>query len=79
MLWTSVIVLCVSQLEQERGEHRSRHAQMRETMMGLEEEVQVHGRKLDASEEEHSRLRNECSSLRYTRSQKQLDVSIFQC
>uniref|UniRef100_A0A9J8CTN4 Testis specific, 10 n=1 Tax=Cyprinus carpio carpio TaxID=630221 RepID=A0A9J8CTN4_CYPCA len=62
-------------LEQERGEQRSRHAQMRETMMGLEEEVQVLGRKLSASEEELSRLRNECSSFRLANNQLEISLS----
>ncbi|XP_052401852.1 testis-specific gene 10 protein isoform X1 [Carassius gibelio] len=62
-------------LEQERGELRSRHAQMRETMMALEEEVQVLGPKLSSSEEELSRLRNECSSLRLANNQLEISLS----
>jgi hypothetical protein len=37
---------------------------MRESMMGLEEEVHTLGRKLTAAEDEHSRTRNECVMLR---------------
>uniref|UniRef100_A0A672LHX7 Testis-specific gene 10 protein-like n=1 Tax=Sinocyclocheilus grahami TaxID=75366 RepID=A0A672LHX7_SINGR len=70
-----VSVLCVSQLEQERGEQKSRHTQMRETMMSLEEEIQILGRKLNASEEELTRLRNECSSRRLTNNQLEISLS----
>ncbi|XP_048052233.1 testis-specific gene 10 protein [Megalobrama amblycephala] len=62
-------------MEQERGEQRSRQAQMRETMMGLEGEVHTLGRKLSASEEELSRLRNECSSLRLENTQMESSLS----
>ncbi|XP_073698659.1 testis-specific gene 10 protein [Garra rufa] len=62
-------------LEQERGEQKSRHAQMRETMMVLEEEAQVLGRKFSGSEEELSRLRNECSSLRLANNQLEISLS----
>uniref|UniRef100_A0A673YHY7 Testis specific, 10 n=1 Tax=Salmo trutta TaxID=8032 RepID=A0A673YHY7_SALTR len=48
-------------LEHERGDQKSRLALMRESMMGLEEEVHSLGRKLTAAEDEHSRTRNECS------------------
>ncbi|CAM4475362.1 unnamed protein product [Leuciscus chuanchicus] len=62
-------------LEQERGEQRSRQAQMRETMMGLEEEVHTLGRKLSASEDELSHFRNECSSLRLENTQVESSLS----
>ncbi|XP_030634826.1 testis-specific gene 10 protein [Chanos chanos] len=56
-------------LEQERVEQRSRHGQMRETMMGLEDEIRGLGRKLASTEEELNRVRNECSILRLSSSQ----------
>ncbi|KAK7165840.1 hypothetical protein R3I93_005806 [Phoxinus phoxinus] len=62
-------------LEQERGEQRSRQAQMRETMMGLEEEVHTLGRKLSASEDELGHFRNECSSLRLENTQVESSLS----
>ncbi|XP_056628282.1 testis-specific gene 10 protein isoform X1 [Triplophysa dalaica] len=62
-------------LEQERGEQKSRQAQMRETMIGLEEEVHTLGQKLNGSEEELGRLRNECSSLRLFNSQMESSLS----
>lgn len=62
-------------LEQERGEQRSRQAQMRETMMGLEEEVHTLGRNLSASEDELSHFRNECSSLRLENTQVESSLS----
>lgn len=52
------------QLEQERGEQKSRQAQMREAMMRLEEEVRLLGRKLNTSEEEITRLKSESTMLR---------------
>ncbi|KAA0701470.1 Testis-specific gene 10 protein [Triplophysa tibetana] len=62
-------------LEQERGEQKSRQAQMRKTMIGLEEEVQTLGQKLNSSEEELGRIRNECSSLRLFNSQMESSLS----
>ncbi|KAI7811314.1 putative testis-specific gene 10 protein [Triplophysa rosa] len=62
-------------LEQERGEQKSRQAQMRETMIGLEEEVHTLGQKLNSSEEELGRVRNECSSLRLSNSQMESSLS----
>ncbi|NP_001070757.2 testis-specific gene 10 protein isoform X3 [Danio rerio] len=62
-------------LEQERGEQKCRHAQMRENMMGLEEEVHNLSRKLSASEEELIRCRNECCSLRLSNNQMESSLS----
>ncbi|XP_051993983.1 testis-specific gene 10 protein-like [Xyrauchen texanus] len=62
-------------LEQERGDQKGRQVEMRETMIGLEEEVHTIGRKLNASDEELSRLRNECSSLRLSNSQMESSLS----
>ncbi|XP_051559227.1 testis-specific gene 10 protein [Myxocyprinus asiaticus] len=62
-------------LEQERGEQKSRQVQMRETMIGLEEEVHTLGRKLNSSHEELSHLRNECSSLRLSNNQMESSLS----
>ncbi|KTF80481.1 hypothetical protein cypCar_00045281, partial [Cyprinus carpio] len=67
--------VAVLTLEQERGEQRSRHAQMRETMMSLEEEVQILGQKLNTSDEELNRLRNECSSRRLANNQLEISLS----
>ncbi|XP_059407631.1 testis-specific gene 10 protein-like [Carassius carassius] len=67
--------VAVFTLEQERGEQKSRHAQMRETMLSLEEEVQILGRKLNTSEEELSHLRNECSSRRVANNQLEISLS----
>uniref|UniRef100_A0A671SKK2 Testis specific, 10 n=1 Tax=Sinocyclocheilus anshuiensis TaxID=1608454 RepID=A0A671SKK2_9TELE len=67
--------VAVLTLEQERGEQKSRHTQMRETMMSLEEEVQILGRKLNASEEELNHLTNECSSRRLTNNQLEISLS----
>ncbi|XP_056322080.1 testis-specific gene 10 protein [Danio aesculapii] len=62
-------------LEQERGEQKCRHTQMRENMMGLEEELHTLTRKLSASEEELIRCRNECSSLRLANNQMETSLS----
>ncbi|KAK3510802.1 hypothetical protein QTP70_022723 [Hemibagrus guttatus] len=56
-------------LEQERAEQKSRHVQMREAMMGLEEQVKTLGRKLAATEGELSCLKNECNLLRLSNTQ----------
>uniref|UniRef100_A0A674EIX2 Testis specific, 10 n=1 Tax=Salmo trutta TaxID=8032 RepID=A0A674EIX2_SALTR len=62
-------------LEHERGDQKSRLALMRESMMGLEEEVHTLGRKLTAAEDEHSRTRNECVMLRLSNSETQSALS----
>ncbi|XP_042152746.1 testis-specific gene 10 protein isoform X1 [Oncorhynchus tshawytscha] len=62
-------------LEHERGDQKSRLALMRESMMGLEEEVHTLGRKLTAAEDEHSRTRNECVMLRLSNSETQNALS----
>lgn len=65
--WVVLLVLnhdVCTQLEQERAEHKSRQVQMKESMMGLEEEVKTLGRKLAATDVELSCLKNECSTLR---------------
>ncbi|XP_029612756.1 testis-specific gene 10 protein-like [Salmo trutta] len=62
-------------LEHERGDQKSRLALMRESMMGLEEEVHSLGRKLTAAEDEHSRTRNECVMLRLSNSETQNALS----
>ncbi|XP_060755499.1 testis-specific gene 10 protein isoform X1 [Neoarius graeffei] len=56
-------------LEQERAEHKSRQAQMREAMTGLEEQMNTLGKKLGATEGELSCLKNECSMLRLSNTQ----------
>ncbi|KAL7845731.1 hypothetical protein AOLI_G00239230 [Acnodon oligacanthus] len=62
-------------LEQERAEQKSRQAQMREAMMGLEEEVHTLGRKLTAGEDELNRLKNECTMLRLSSSHAESALS----
>ncbi|KAK6325401.1 hypothetical protein J4Q44_G00047430 [Coregonus suidteri] len=62
-------------LEHERGDQKSRLALMRESMMGLEEEVHTLGRKLTAAEDEHSRTRNECVMLRLSNGETQNALS----
>ncbi|XP_051983067.1 testis-specific gene 10 protein [Xyrauchen texanus] len=62
-------------LEQERGEQKSRQVQMRETIIGLEEEVHTLARKLNSSHEELSHMRNECSSRRLTNNQMESSLS----
>ncbi|XP_031648563.1 testis-specific gene 10 protein isoform X1 [Oncorhynchus kisutch] len=62
-------------LEHERGDQKSRLALMRESMMGLEEEVHTLGRKLTAAEDEQSRTRNECVMLRLSNSETQNALS----
>ncbi|XP_066517536.1 testis-specific gene 10 protein [Hoplias malabaricus] len=55
-------------LEQERGEQKGRQAQMREAMIALEDEVFTLDRKLSTTEDELSRLKNECTMLRLSNS-----------
>ncbi|XP_053471952.1 testis-specific gene 10 protein isoform X2 [Ictalurus furcatus] len=62
-------------LEQERAEHKSRQVQMKESMMGLEEEVKTLGRKLAATDVELSCLKNECSTLRLSNAQTENTLS----
>ncbi|XP_062866499.1 testis-specific gene 10 protein [Trichomycterus rosablanca] len=62
-------------LEQERGEQKSRQAQMRETTMSLEEEISTLGRKFAASEDELNHLRNECSMLRLSNTRAESTLS----
>lgn len=67
-----------AQLEQERAEQKSRQAQMREAMMGLEEQVSTLGRKLAATKGELSCLKNECSMLRLAHTMLQYNT-IYNC
>ncbi|KAM9454624.1 testis-specific gene 10 protein [Clarias gariepinus] len=62
-------------MEQERAEHKGRQAQMRETMMRLEEQVNTLTRSLTASYSECSCLKNECSMLRQSNTQAENTLS----
>lgn len=68
-----------AQLEQERAEHKSRQAQMREAMTGLEEQMNTLGKKLGATEGELSCLKNECSMLRLVHTMVQYYPIYYNC
>ncbi|KAJ8003814.1 hypothetical protein DPEC_G00152310 [Dallia pectoralis] len=62
-------------LEQERGDHTSRLAVMRESVVGLEEKIHTLGRKLTSTEDELNRTKDECGILRLSDSETQNALS----